>query len=785
MSDESLDLLLNVLLGSNTVSKFESGMDTIEHALEGVDKKSIDLAHTFANVLDKRLKQLDTQFAKSKKQIDAMKQSADKLGAISQTMFVAGSAIVGGLYLAAKKEADRVIEAGGKVDAVTIRWIAANERITASQQKIGKSAEAAVLPLLEKVAGLAEDAADFVDKNPDLVSAALNIGVWTAGIGAIGVAVSKGIKLAADIKYLAATAQFTIDAAAMNTAAATMFEAALLMQGGGSAKIGYGAAGGLIGPAAAPTAAGAGGGAAIGSVASAALLIAAPVIGANIAKFVGNAFQRAAGMEESSWADILDTAKQAMMLPTKLALLGLVEAGVVSEETGAKVNNFQNELFGLGETTDKAAEETSKFISNLKDEAAAAKKMADLVNDNLKAERKYTADREDILTESSRSLEDSNRKLDKDLRGIADSLASNIRKINTGLKSTLQELSSNFTNENVKAEREYQSQRADIITSGNDEVKNIQQQAKKDLEDLEREHASTLTGLIANRDALGIVNENNAYAEKQADIKQNAAESAAQARANTQAQLAEAARNYEEQRAQRQAEYIKQKEEAKVKAAADIAEARAQATEERKKAMEANAEEKAEIERNRADKLADLRKGFDRERNERVTAVYNEIAELKGALNAEMLMRRTYQNQILADTTAHMQSMRNVQQTGVATKPSNTLHTNNSFNGASAGAGGSPTHDYSGYAYTGMYAMAQDGQREYVLSGSATRAAEQMVGGQLNQQVLLSGLAGMQNSSQQYIDNASYSGVTVADQRKLRQQSRRESISVMRDVFKR
>lgn len=779
MSDESLDLLLNVLLGSNTVSKFESGMDTIEHALEGVDKKSIDLAHTFANVLDKRLKQLDTQFAKSKKQIDAMKQSADKLGAISQTMFVAGSAIVGGLYLAAKKEADRVIEAGGKVDAVTIRWIAANERITASQQKIGKSAEAAVLPLLEKVAGLAENAADFVDKNPDLISAALNIGVWTAGIGSIGVAVSKGIKLAADIKYLAATAQFTIDAAAMNTAAATMFEAAVLMQGGGSAKIGYGAAGGLIGPATAK--------ATTATVATGALAMIGTVLSGVIAGMAITDQINKKGIEAGTSDTALTTVKKTLLLTSPLELLSqtLNKAGLMSDESRAKFWDFEKGIWGLGTAAEAAAEAeasaAAKRISDAEDEADAMKKMGDLARDNAKAEREYADDREKILTDTSRALADSNRELSKNLRDIATTMGSDIRRINTDLRSTLKELSASFAAENEQAEREYQSERASIIASGNDEVRNIQQQAKNDLEDLEREHSTNLKSLIANRDALGIANENIAFKEKQDLIKRDASEAAAQARANTQAQLAEAARNFEEQRAQRQAEYLMQKEEAKAKAAADIAEAREKAAEDRKRAMEANAEEKAEIERKRVEQLADLKKSYDRERSERITAVYNEITDLKGALNAERLMRQTYNNQILADAAKHMQSMAAVQ----TAKPSKTVTNNNAFNGATAGAGGSPTHDYSGYAYTGMYAMAQDGQREYVLSGSATRAAEQMVGGQLNQQVLLSGLAGMQNSSQQYIDNASYSGVTVADQRKLRQQSRRESISVMRDVFKR
>jgi DNA repair exonuclease SbcCD ATPase subunit len=442
-------------------------------------------------------------------------------------------------------------------------------------------------------------------------------------------------------------------------------------------------------------------------------------------------------------------------------------------------------LFGLGTAAEAAGEAeaiaAAEKKANAEDEAAAMKKMDDLTQANAKAERKFAADREDIFTDEARAMEDANRKLSSNLADIASSLDANIGKINADLNgnlskisadlaSTLAELGANFADANVQAEREYQQQRADIVSSGAAEIAKIHQQTQKELEDAEREHSKNVASLIDNRDALGLAEENIAYAEKQAEIKRNADESIAQARANTQAQLAEAAQNYAEQRAQRLAEYQKQKADAlakaaadkadaQAKAAADTADAQAKAAEEKKKALEADVEQKAEIARKRAEALIDLKKAYDRERNERVTAVYNEIKDLKGALNAEMLMRRQYQDQILADTTKHMQDM-----------------------AAAQGASSSPIHDYSGYAYTGTYAMAQDGQREFVLSGAATKAAEQMVGGQLNQQALLSGLAGQGGAGMQYVDQSTYSGMTVADVRRVRQMSRQEAIAVMSEV---
>jgi hypothetical protein len=52
-----------------------------------------------------------------------------------------------------------------------------------------------------------------------------------------------------------------------------------------------------------------------------------------------------------------------------------------------------------------------------------------------------------------------------------------------------------------------------------------------------------------------------------------------------------------------------------------------------------------------------------------------------------------------------------------------------------------PVHDYTGYAYTGLYRMAANGQPQFVLGGDATRAAEQIMGGGLSQNAVLSALA--------------------------------------------
>lgn len=650
MSEESLDIMLRVLLGDDTVRKFQSGMISMEEALEGVDQKTVELANTFATELDKQLKELDTQFAATKKRLDSFKQSAEKLGQISQIMLVAGSAVVGAIYLSAKTEAERIIEAGGAVDESTQRWIATNERLEQSQQRVGKVAVSAVVPLMEKAADLAEKAADFVEKNPELVSAALKIGLVVATLGAVGTAVSKGIRLYADVAFLGAVATQESAALIMKSAAADQLAAAVAQKGSGAIPTPGTQPSQLSG--AAKT---------LGAVT---LIATSLIIGAEVGSLIGNAIAKqiyGEGTKDQGVADAALTFTRIFRLPAELAgeawkKIGFDELGNLILDTSQKADDFTKELLGLSTAEDEVTNATKKLISVAEDEAKGREILEKLAEDQAAAERKYADERQDILLDSSRALEDANRNLQSSLSDIAASLTSNISNIRSELKDTLADLSADFAEANLEAERDYQQQRADIIADGEAEIARIQQQAQKDLEDLEREHARNVAGAVNERDALALVDENQNYQDRKAEIEESARLAIEQARANTEAQLAEAARNYEEQRAQRLAEYEKQKAEAKAQAEEAIADARAKAAEQKKQAEEKYKLEQEEIARKQAEQLEDLRRHSDNERRERVLAANQAITDLGGALNAEAELRRKYYDVMLADANNFMSS---------------------------------------------------------------------------------------------------------------------------------
>lgn len=652
----------------------------------------------------------------------------------------AGLLIGGGIIAQAAAYAAKV----GDATEGTRQFNVELKKIQSAKGRIDEVLVSAVLPILETASKVASTTAGILEKNPQLASLALKGAALLVAVGTLAKLAGTGFKIYADLTYF--------------TAQGIGLEAANLQLLASNNQL-LAAGKGIVGKAAPLVAGGAG---LSGAIPAIGILIA----GGFLLELERKGLNKILGTD-SSFGDIGTTAKQVAALVNPLSLLSAELKLLGLDEASDKVRYFTSGLFGLNPAIDAAAASVEGLVSVAEDEASALKMMASLAQDLAKAERKFADDREDIFTDESRALDDAKRSLDKNLKGIASSLSKNISKINSDLKSNLASMASKFAESNVQAEADYQKQRNDIISQGAEETVKIAEQRQKDLLALNKDHNRTLADLAANRDALGIVLENEAFKDKQDEINSNAKDATEQARANTAQQLVDAQENYNEQRAQRLADYQQQKAEAVAQAAQDRAEAQAKAAEDRASALAADAEERAEIARKRAEALADLRKAYDRERSERITAVYNEIVSLRGALNAEALMRRQYQGLILADATAHMAALRSVQ--------------NSSLGGqATALAGWNPTHDYSGYAYTGNYAMAQDGQREYVLSGAATRAAEQMVGGQLNEQVLLGGLGGNMN----YTDNGSYSGMTVADYRRIKQLNKRENLKTLSSVFR-
>lgn len=175
--------------------------------------------------------------------------------------------------------------------------------------------------------------------------------------------------------------------------------------------------------------------------------------------------------------------------------------------------------------------------------------------------------------------------------------------------------------------------------------------------------------------------------------------------------------------------------------------------------------------------------------------------------NINTTMRQAEANRVAAkasaDGTMGMRALAQstVGMTNVAISASNALvtHARNLVNAVNASSGGGvgsreslnkkygggnsySIHDYTGYAYKQTYRMAQDGKRQFVLSGGMTRLAEQMLGSQLNEQMVMSALAsGAGRGSVTWNDQRRFSGEYT---KSMRNAQRRDTLEIFSEVAK-
>ena len=174
--EKTLSILLKFGLDNQSISRIKSGVSSLENELDKAQAK----AHA------------------TKMALVDMAENAKLSGREFARVFAAGSVMTGGIFAIA----EQYVRNAKVATETTKAWQKSTEQLTNAQSRIGAVVAREALPLLEKAADLAAKAATFVEKNPDLVKAALNIGMVTATLGAVGMAVTKGISLYADAKLV-------------------------------------------------------------------------------------------------------------------------------------------------------------------------------------------------------------------------------------------------------------------------------------------------------------------------------------------------------------------------------------------------------------------------------------------------------------------------------------------------------------------------------------------------------------------------------------------------------
>lgn len=657
------------------------------------------------------LKQKFQEIGKQRQQFRQLSFAASRASSIFRGIFLAGTAVSGGIFAAAAK----YVKDAQVATKVTNEWKLAQDSLARSGRRFGAVAAEQALPALKTAARLASEAARFIEKNPEIVRAALNTGLVVASLGALGLAVTKGIKLIADVGYIYTTGQQLIAARMMKQAADEQVAAAGLMSKSGLTKAaGVGATGGLATV-----------GRTLGNIT---LIASAVIIGVEAGKAIGNALGRLVYGKNYKTQSLADVGFTAARIP----LLPLVAYAKLLDSLGGKygknsqsirelityLDQFSASLFGVKSSISSGAKKgvsgtVTDFIGGT--DLEVAKAFSEFRQQAIESEEKYKQDRLRIIRDSNTALTTAYRN---------DSIA--VQKINEAADRKIADLKKDYLKSDIEAEQKYAEQRTKIVQDSNDAIKRSQEDLKEKLRQLEIEHNQRMEDLVIARDALGIIQENRRYAQEREEATRQSNIEIARKKQETAQRLQELAQEQAQERAQRRADFEAKIKEAEAQREIDLKEQSDQFSAELRQLREAKARE-----------LKELDQAYRQEQLRNRENFLNKIRDLDASLLGEQGLRRKYYAQMLIDAENWLRQYRATLQGGSTNTTSQTTSTGVVITGT---AGRIPTRQAGGYVPGGLTLLHPN---EFILSPRTTRAAEQAIGGQLTQQRLINALAGL------------------------------------------
>lgn len=695
-----------------------------------LDKSAQQRVISGASDISKELNRIEQQALATQTRLDQLSKDAEKSFRQYSKTFALGAGITGGIFAAAQ----RYVANAKIANETTKAWAEQTERLSKSESRIGEVIAKQALPMLKTAADLAGKAANFVEKNPEIIKAALNIGTVVASLGAVGMAVTKGIKIYADVKMVAVGAQQLLAGKLMAEAAKEQLAAAAAGKG----------LGGAVGGA---EAIGAGGG--VAATASSVLLpivttVAALLAGSYLGTKLGNSVGRAAYGDK--WEDkgfseamkgALTTTKQIALLASPLHLVASEAAnlGVISKETESKIFNLQKRILGLGDSA-----EATKVGVKMQAPAGfagvtdAQKSIVDSYVKMLDAEKQAT-----------KEYNAARLKINKDAQEQELQLQANGRRarlqVIQAYDKQVETITANYQKASAQSEQNYANQRAQTVRAGGVEIQRIEQDHQDNLRKMLMEHNDRVNDLVANRDALGLVREMRDFDRKKQEEENATNKEIARRRQDIAQNLRDMAQQHAQERAQRLADYKQQ-----LKDAAD------QKKEALKQISQQYKAEHDALQKARTQALRDLDLQNKAEAERRRAAFIAQIRDLDASMLGEQKRKNQYYLAMLKDVEAFTAAYRKA-------LPS----------GGNVTAGVAPVRDQGGYTTKGLYAMAQDGRPEFVLSGPTTKAAESAIGGSLTQERMIAALTG-KGRSINYTDSRRFdSRISLKDRLLLKQ----------------
>jgi len=695
MPERELAAKIKFAADTDSLQKLKSEM----RAWADESRQRVDRLADGLKDVDKGLDKTAQAAKDAKRAFAEMHETGQKLSSLGMRIGAVGAAIGAPLILAA----NQYIQRAGMAESVSRRWLAATDRMARSQERVGRVVVEQVSPYLEKLADLAETAAEFAEKHPDAVKAALAI---AGSVGALGTA-------------LVATGQIVTAMGAVGTLLTKLGVGGGAAAGAGGAGTGAAAAGGAAGAGVLGVAGLALGGAGLGYA------------GAKALGYEGGILQ--------AGGDIGRFLAQAISLPVAYATSGLRDLGVISPEAAASVGQVVAAIGNLGQTSEQAAEQTQQAIGAVIP-AQAMESFIAYQEANTQAVKQHEARRNEIIKQYGEERVDLESGYEKqrnqaiaDFERQQDQAGADFRRSQQRSERNYDQdrerQMRDFLREQMEAEAEYYQERSELVAEHGVEARRAEEDHQRDMSRMREDYQMSQEDAITARDASAFLRNARAYEVSRRRAEEDYGVEAGRREEDYALQLQQMQTAFAEQRDERLAHFQVQLDDQKAQYEQQQADAKAdfeiqqgRARDEQQERLDQMAadhqDEMTQLEVQKNEDLQALTTKWNEEKSVRDTKFQEQLFQLDAALNKEGETRLQYYERMEAEYTAWLARM-------AAATP----HT-----------GRTTGYQAGGYAGSGLYRLGEAG-REFVLSAASTRAAEGLTGGWLNQDRLLATLA--------------------------------------------
>jgi Tfp pilus assembly protein FimT len=771
-NEDALDVFLRFVQDEEAVKRVQKGISSVEGELAKLGTTSDKVNASIADNLNKGLEENDkkvraaaeafetklapamnAQIEKSEelqrqhqKLIASFRQTrteAQRLGQISQIGIVASTVLLGGMYAWANK----FVKDAKTSTEITRQWKVETASLEASQSRVGGTIATTILPLLTKAAELADAGSKFVEKHPEIIKAALNTGLIVGGLSAVGMLVSKGIRLYADVGYLLATTTQATAADKMLLAATTQATAANTMAKGGI--------GGLL----------QGAGAKLGMAAQFAGAIAidagAIIIGTEAGLALGNAIGKAiygSGYRPQGLGDVANTFRQLQLAPVAGFLSLMNKIAPSTKDVNAKFWNALmpgtdfNKQGILGGTKGTSTPSVGNYLSTFSQ---------DNVQTYIDYSKQIIAAGEN---EQKQLLNLEKATEDQRTRIVSQAGKARVQEDKQFTEAWYSDLRDFQQSETDKQEDENRTRLERARKYGKD-VLRAEQDHQIAMRQLLEDHQQKVQDLAVTRDALGIVRENRAY-NLQKSREEGKYQLEAQRRsADFASEIADLEENNRIDRQRRERDFYQKMREMEAQHQEQLKAIDAQEKDDLDQLAAQKQEQETAIRQAYDDQVKTIRDSFIEKMRSLDSTILGDTAAYQRYLSTMSQQFRDWINQQMGNqagtTTATTQAT-------TAPKMPKAL-----------------SRQTGGYAWVpGQYNLAEGAVPEFVMNGSTTKMAERAIGSQLTQAALVSALT--KGAGKTINDNRkmTFNGMTAADRAWYRNIARQEALEAVTEEIR-